>query len=231
MSDGVEIIYRPRRGVKDVVLTRSYYAPPEVTYPRGVPLERIIALPEMQKLIADLQNLQELPVMTPIGEGFRTHTMTFHYYASAGTRQGVNIDGTGVFITMPRRDNIDDYKIQRFAFEVLKKVLRYEARMLLPGYVAERANKFWIRYNGVRVKDTLRRWGSCSSNNILSFSLFAMLLPEEFLNYLIWHELAHLNHLDHSMEFWQLLSSYLGRDARLLDDDMNEFSPSIPRLF
>ncbi len=67
---------------------------------------------------------------------------------------------------------------------------------------------FNFQYNAVRLKDHQTKWGSCSVNgrNInLSFRL--LFAPEEVLDYVIVHELAHLKHHDHSDEFWKLVES------------------------
>ena len=61
-----------------------------------------------------------------------------------------------------------------------------------------------------------------------------MLLPNELLRYLVYHELTHLTHLNHSAAFWELLSEYLDEDARLLDKKLQEYtlnSLPIPELF
>lgn len=51
------------------------------------------------------------------------------------------------------------------------------------------------------------RWGSCSSKKTVSINLYAGLLPERLLEYIVYHECCHLLHLDHSAAFWQALVS------------------------
>lgn len=54
----------------------------------------------------------------------------------------------------------------------------------------------------VRITDTSSRWGSCSETGTLSFSWRLVLAPTSVLDYVVVHELAHLEHLDHSRDFW-----------------------------
>ncbi len=56
----------------------------------------------------------------------------------------------------------------------------------------------------VTVRDTKSRWGSCSSENTLSYSWRLIFAPPEALDYVVAHEVAHLRHLDHSKDFWAL---------------------------
>jgi len=53
------------------------------------------------------------------------------------------------------------------------------------------------------------RWGSCSSRNSLSFNTWMMILPDELIDYIIVHELAHILHKNHSHDFWDLVAQYL----------------------
>lgn len=57
-------------------------------------------------------------------------------------------------------------------------------------------------YNAVRIKNTTSRWGSCSENKNLNFSYKILFLPEHLRDYIIVHELCHLEHLNHSPAFW-----------------------------
>ncbi len=57
----------------------------------------------------------------------------------------------------------------------------------------------------IAVRDTVSRWGSCSSTGGLSFSWRLILAPPFVLDYLAAHEVAHLIHLNHSPRYWTLL--------------------------
>jgi predicted metal-dependent hydrolase len=49
-------------------------------------------------------------------------------------------------------------------------------------------------------------WGSCSSKNNLNFSSRLLFAPDDVVDYVIIHELAHLVELNHSDRFWKLVS-------------------------
>ncbi len=54
----------------------------------------------------------------------------------------------------------------------------------------------------ITLKDTVSRWGSCSSTHNLSFCWRLALAPTYVLDYVIIHEVAHLSHMNHSLQFW-----------------------------
>ncbi|MBK8173758.1 MAG: M48 family metallopeptidase [Rhodospirillales bacterium] len=55
----------------------------------------------------------------------------------------------------------------------------------------------------IRVRDTRSRWGSCSSTGKLSFSWRLILAPPAVLDYVVAHEMAHLEVAGHGPDFWR----------------------------
>ena len=54
----------------------------------------------------------------------------------------------------------------------------------------------------IRVKEFRGQWGSASRRGILSFNWRLLLAPLEVVDYVVVHELAHLEHPNHSRRFW-----------------------------
>lgn len=63
-----------------------------------------------------------------------------------------------------------------------------------------------LSWNRVAIRNQRRRWGSCSSLGNLNFNYKIILLPPHLQDYIIVHELCHLRHLHHGMEFWDLVA-------------------------
>ncbi len=91
---------------------------------------------------------------------------------------------------------------------VLKTLLRRFAAEVLPQRTYALAESLKLNPGRVTVRDQSSRWGSCSSHGTLSLNWRLLLLPAATQDHVIYHELAHLTHLDHSRAFWRLLRQY-----------------------
>lgn len=65
-----------------------------------------------------------------------------------------------------------------------------------------------LRYTGLDIRSQRTRWASCSSTGRMSFNWRLLLAPESVLEYVVWHEVCHLEVLDHSPAFWALLERH-----------------------
>jgi predicted metal-dependent hydrolase len=62
-------------------------------------------------------------------------------------------------------------------------------------------------YSSLQIRGQRTRWASCSSSGAMSFNWRLLLAPAEILDYVVEHEVAHLEVQDHSDRFWSLLAS------------------------
>ncbi|MBN1375572.1 MAG: M48 family metallopeptidase [Dehalococcoidia bacterium] len=76
----------------------------------------------------------------------------------------------------------------------------------------EKADRFKIEmgldYNNIVIRGQRKRWASASHQGNLSINWKLLLAPEEVVDYVIMHELAHFKHMDHSRRFWDYLSDF-----------------------
>jgi len=83
--------------------------------------------------------------------------------------------------------------------------LRAEARRELSERAHRKAEAIRRRIAGLTVRDTRSRWGSCSARGRLNFSWRLILAPEPVLDYVVAHEVAHLDEMNHGPRFWSLV--------------------------
>ena len=72
-------------------------------------------------------------------------------------------------------------------------------------------------YRSLSIRAQRTRWASCTERGAMSFNWRLLLAPERVLEYVIWHEVCHLEILDHSPRSgrcWSGLAE-LPRRARL----------------
>lgn len=63
-----------------------------------------------------------------------------------------------------------------------------------------------LEYKRVSIRNQRRCWGSCTSLKNLNFSYKLLFLPEHLCDYIIVHELCHLQELNHGRAFWRLVA-------------------------
>lgn len=68
-------------------------------------------------------------------------------------------------------------------------------------------NKFYQYDIGkIYIRNQKTRWGSCSGKKNLNFNYKIVFLPEGLKDYIIVHEICHLKEMNHSQNFWNLVS-------------------------
>lgn len=104
----------------------------------------------------------------------------------------------------------DIKKLKKLAGEILPKKTEYYAGIM------------GVTYSGVKITSAQKRFGSCSGKNGICYSYMLMLYPEEAIDYVVVHELAHTVHHDHSRNFYALIYSvmpdYKQREKLLKDN-------------
>ena len=66
------------------------------------------------------------------------------------------------------------------------------------------------------------RWGSCSSRKNISINVYLKYLPEKLIEYVIFHEMAHLVELNHSKKFWNIINSKFP-DYKSLENELSVY--------
>lgn len=102
--------------------------------------------------------------------------------------------------------------------------LRRAARKDLPQRIARIAAATGLRYEGLTIRASRTKWGSCSGRNTISLSLFLMELPETLRDFVILHELCHTVHHDHSPRFHALVDRLTGGREQALWRELRRWS-------
>ena len=85
----------------------------------------------------------------------------------------------------------------------IQRQLRKLAQQELPVRVVELARIHGVEVVRVSVRNQKSRWGSCSRTGTISLNWRLIQTPEFVRDYIILHELAHRQQMNHSDKFWQ----------------------------
>ncbi len=105
-------------------------------------------------------------------------------------------------------ENDSEVNLRKSIKHLLSRVI---AKDFLPE-ISRRVNElnhlyFQQTVKGVRLKYNQSNWGSCSSKGNINLSTRLLFAPDEVIDYVIIHELAHFLEMNHSPRFWKIVSS------------------------
>ncbi|MBT8136094.1 MAG: M48 family metallopeptidase [Gammaproteobacteria bacterium] len=90
----------------------------------------------------------------------------------------------------------------------LRRWLQTKARQELVPQLERIAAEHGFEFKRVQVRGQKTRWGSYSSSGTISINYCLLFLEPELVKHLMFHELCHTRHLNHSRRFWRLLAKH-----------------------
>ena len=79
--------------------------------------------------------------------------------------------------------------------------------------------EFNFKINDIHFRKMKTKWGSYSSKSNLTFNTLLKYLPEELIEYVIFHELVHSRQRRHNERFWKIISRKF-EDYQTIEKDL-----------
>ena len=83
--------------------------------------------------------------------------------------------------------------------------LKLQANNFLRARLSFLSKRISIEFNSLTIKSYTARWGSCNIKGDICLNWKLIMLPESVIDYVLIHELVHINVPNHSSEFWELV--------------------------
>jgi len=136
---------------------------------------------------------------------YATRNFTLRLNPVNTLRRSSHLAGNEIVVNYPAQEHYTDLEVQAAIKRGIEKAWRVEAKEILPKRLEELARQAGLSFRSVSIRRSTTRWGSCSSTNDISLSLFLMRLPDRLIDYILLHELCHTIHKNHSKRFYGLL--------------------------
>lgn len=140
----------------------------------------------------------------------------FHLRLDQQENKAKNLSFTGREFVLPEH-------LKETGKELFMSWYKEAAKEILAKTVSRYSTLMEARPAGIKVSLAKKRWGSCSTNNTLNFSWRIAMLPQDIIDYIVVHELAHVKQKNHGPGFWKTISDVIS-DYKLRNEWLKDNS-------
>lgn len=131
---------------------------------------------------------------------------------SQGPKVALRFEGAQLLFSSPVVEDSMTFEMRERYFESFKKSYKQVAKKVMSERIHLWADKMNLHPASVQFRGQKTIWGSCSADNKISLNFKLIVAPLNVIDYVLIHELAHIQHKNHSKAFWSLVEQYT--DAR-----------------
>lgn len=117
--------------------------------------------------------------------------------------------------------NLEKVKTRKAPEDSKPENALFHADVYLPERLEFLSRKTGIEYSKLKLVNVKSYWGKCMYDNTISLNIQLMRLPEELIDYVILHELAHVRVKNHSRKFYEFLETLIPEPRRRSKDLKN----------
>jgi predicted metal-dependent hydrolase len=200
-----QVRVQKRRGAKSMRLKISQDGTVTVGIPYWVPFNAAIEFAKKQNEWIEKHRPEQKTIK--IGQKIgRNHVVNL--IRKENKNPTVKVTETDINVIYPH-DHPEDQKLfQTLATKGAKRAL-IKQEYILESALRHYANKNSYSYNSMSCKFMKSKWGSCNNLRHITLNYRLLDLPDHLVEYVIVHELVHLNHMNHSADYWRELSTLL----------------------
>jgi predicted metal-dependent hydrolase len=92
--------------------------------------------------------------------------------------------------------------------DTLEDLYRREARSFFKSSIDHYTDEMGVEPGKLELRNQRTRWASCSPQRTLSFNWRLVMAPDDVIDYVVVHELAHLREQNHTNRFWNIVGRY-----------------------
>lgn len=92
---------------------------------------------------------------------------------------------------------------------IIESYLKRECLKNIKKRILYHQSNFKSKPKSVKVVESNKFWGLCSSNRDIQFNWKLIMAPIEVIDYVIIHEMSHMAHMNHSKSFWKMVAKIM----------------------
>lgn len=132
----------------------------------------------------------------------------------------------GMTFLYPSEFDWQNVSFQQSLTHIVEESLKRRAHKILIPRLETLAHERGLHPHKISIHRTTSRWGSCSALGNIHLSLYLMFLPPHLRDYIIQHELTHLQEMNHGSRFHALLNQAVGGRSQTLSQELKKYRPA-----
>lgn len=164
----------------------------------------------IQAKVNNLRTLAETPVNKDINNGNlilycgETYELQIMYHQASESK--IKLNNKTIAVHLPQNTSVSS--INHKCASILEHWYKTNAEKILIQKTQYWSSKLGTCPKKINIKDQKTRWGSCSSLGNINYNWRIVMAPNNIIDYLVIHELAHLIQPNHSINFWKIVEKY-----------------------
>lgn len=132
----------------------------------------------------------------------------------------VSLTEQNLLLHIPRNEWSADSLIEEHptALAEIREFYKREAVQFMQDRVQHWSRQMGLHPAQLKFREQKTRWGSCSSQKVINLNWRLIVFHPEVIDYVIVHELAHLEQMNHSPKFWLLVEKQIPDFKRIMKD-------------
>lgn len=135
----------------------------------------------------------------------------------------LNYKADPILLECPKNTDFSSDEAKVLIRSGIVRAMKRQASIILPPIVNEYVQRYGKKIRKIKITGARSRWGSCSSAGTISLSCYLVLLPPHLVDYVILHELAHTEEMNHSDRFWAVLDGMTDGKSKSLRAELRKF--------
>lgn len=133
-------------------------------------------------------------------------------------------EGDTLQVFCPLGVDLNESRVRQALSHGVCRLVFRRAQEVLPRRLAEVAHRVGASPSAVTIGRGRRKLGHCTRSKSIQLSFYLMFLPEPLIDYVICHELAHLQQMNHGPRFHDLCNRYCGGEELSLRKQVRMFT-------
>ena len=144
--------------------------------------------------------------------GFFTAESTIEKFVNANTE----------WIENQRKYYKNKYHCIKIVTETERELIKKQLLPIMEELTRKYSDIMGLKPKKIKITTAEKRWGSCNAKGTVCYSYRVMFLSQKCKEYLVIHELSHLEHMNHSKDFYSLVTKYMP-DYKQAEKELNGY--------